>query len=67
MRAPRLSGRGLAAGAAAFTIWGMLPIYLYELKEVPALQIIAHRIGIPPRCGEQALHAIRSQVSGMFR
>jgi chloramphenicol-sensitive protein RarD len=40
----RLSGRGLAAGAAAFTIWGTLPIYLHELKEVPALQIIAHRI-----------------------
>ncbi len=44
MRGPQLSGRGLAAGAAAFTIWGTLPIYLHELKEVPALQIIAHRI-----------------------
>jgi chloramphenicol-sensitive protein RarD len=44
MRAKPLSGRGLAAGAAAFTIWGMLPIYLHALKEVPSLQIIAHRI-----------------------
>jgi chloramphenicol-sensitive protein RarD len=44
MSQARLSGRGLAAGAAAFTIWGMLPIYLHELKRVPALQIIAHRI-----------------------
>ncbi len=44
MRPPRLSGRGLAAGAVAFTIWGTMPIYLHELKAVPALQIIAHRI-----------------------
>lgn len=44
MTPARLSGRGLAAGAAAFTLWGMLPIYLHELKDVPSLQIIAHRI-----------------------
>jgi chloramphenicol-sensitive protein RarD len=44
VRGAPLSGRGLAAGAAAFTIWGTLPIYLHELKDVPALQIIAHRI-----------------------
>ena len=42
--AARLSPRGLAAGAAAFTIWGLFPLYLHPLREVPALQVIAHRI-----------------------
>jgi chloramphenicol-sensitive protein RarD len=40
----RLDGRGLAAGAIAFTIWGLFPIYLFPLRLVPALQVIAHRI-----------------------
>jgi chloramphenicol-sensitive protein RarD len=44
MSAPRLSSRGLLAGAAAFTIWGLFPLYLHPLREVPATQIIAHRI-----------------------
>ena len=44
MSAPRLSPRGLAAGAAAFSIWGLFPLYLYPLRAVPAPQIIAHRI-----------------------
>ena len=44
MTAARLSPRGLAAGAAAFTIWGLFPVYLPPLRGVPALQVIAHRI-----------------------
>ena len=40
----RLDGRGLAAGAIAFTIWGLFPIYLFPLRTVPAVQVIAHRI-----------------------
>jgi chloramphenicol-sensitive protein RarD len=44
MTPPRLSPRGLLAGAGAFTIWGVFPIYLHPLREVPALQVIAHRI-----------------------
>ena len=44
MTAARLSPRGLAAGAAAFTIWGLFPVYLHPLRGVPALQVIAHRI-----------------------
>jgi chloramphenicol-sensitive protein RarD len=40
----RLSSRGLAATSAAFTIWGLFPIYLYGLRTVPALQVIAHRV-----------------------
>ncbi len=44
MTAARLSPRGLAAGAAAFTIWGLFPVYLHPLSGVPALQVIAHRV-----------------------
>jgi chloramphenicol-sensitive protein RarD len=38
------SARGLAAAATAFTIWGLFPLYLHPLREVAAIQIIAHRI-----------------------
>jgi chloramphenicol-sensitive protein RarD len=44
MAAARLSPRGLAATTAAFTIWGLFPVYLHPLSAVPALQVIAHRI-----------------------
>jgi chloramphenicol-sensitive protein RarD len=42
--ASRLSGKGLAAAAGSFAIWGLLPVYLKPLHDVPALQIIAHRV-----------------------
>ena len=35
MTAARLSPRGLAAGIAAFTIWGLFPLYLHGLRSVP--------------------------------
>jgi chloramphenicol-sensitive protein RarD len=38
------SARGLAAGATAFTIWGLFPVYLHPLREVAAIQVIAHRV-----------------------
>jgi chloramphenicol-sensitive protein RarD len=38
------SGRGLAAAAMAFTIWGLFPLYLHPLREVAAIQVIAHRV-----------------------
>lgn len=44
MTAVRLSPRGLAAGTAAFTIWGLFPAYLHPLSAVPAIQVIAHRV-----------------------
>lgn len=44
MTAVRLSPRGLAAGTAAFAIWGLFPIYLHPLTEVPAVEVIAHRV-----------------------
>jgi chloramphenicol-sensitive protein RarD len=44
MAAAGLSRRGLAATTAAFTIWGLFPVYLHPLSAVPAIQVIAHRI-----------------------
>ena len=44
MTPARLSPRGLAAGAAAFAIWGLFPVYLHPLSGVPAPQVIAHRV-----------------------
>jgi chloramphenicol-sensitive protein RarD len=44
MTGARLSPRGLAAATAAFTIWGLFPVYLHPLSAVPATQVIAHRI-----------------------
>jgi chloramphenicol-sensitive protein RarD len=40
----RTDGRGLAAAATAFLIWGLLPLYLKALQSVPVLQITAHRL-----------------------
>src|SRR5512145_3121224 len=40
----RSAGSGLAAAVGAFAIWGMFPLYLKPMAEVPALQIMAHRI-----------------------
>jgi chloramphenicol-sensitive protein RarD len=39
-----LDGRGLAAAAGAFFIWGLLPLYLKWLQAVPVLQVTAHRL-----------------------
>jgi len=44
MTRAHLSKRGLAAAAAAFSIWGLFPVYLHALSGVAALQVIAHRI-----------------------
>jgi chloramphenicol-sensitive protein RarD len=38
------AGSGLAAAIGAFVIWGLFPLYLRPLAEVPTLQIMAHRI-----------------------
>lgn len=44
MTAAPAGARGLAAGIAAFAIWGLFPLYLHPLRDVPATQVIAHRI-----------------------
>jgi chloramphenicol-sensitive protein RarD len=35
---------GLAAAVTAFALWGVFPLYLKPLADVPALQVMAHRI-----------------------
>ena len=44
MTEARSGARGLAAGIAAFAIWGLFPLYLHPLLNVPPTQVIAHRI-----------------------
>ena len=36
--------KGLASAAAAFTVWGLYPLYFHLLYKVSAFQTIAHRI-----------------------
>lgn len=36
--------RGVWYAAGAYTIWGLLPLYWHRLNEVPALELIVHRI-----------------------
>lgn len=40
----RVDGRGLAAAACAFFLWGLMPLYLKSLHAVPVLQVTAHRL-----------------------
>lgn len=42
--APAIDRRGLFAAIAAYALWGVFPLYWYLLREVPSLQIIAHRV-----------------------
>ena len=35
---------GIIYGVMAFTAWGLLPIYWDLLNQIPALEILAHRI-----------------------
>lgn len=44
MTATALDRRGVAAAVSAYLMWGFFPLYWVLLKQVPALQIIAHRI-----------------------
>lgn len=41
---PAVDRRGLLAAIFAFALWGVFPLYWHQLKAVPALQIIAHRV-----------------------
>jgi chloramphenicol-sensitive protein RarD len=38
------SNRGLVPAIIAFAIWGIFPLYFHALQQVPALQVISHRI-----------------------
>lgn len=37
--------KGILYGLAAYALWGLFPIYWKWLHEVPALQLLGHRIG----------------------
>jgi chloramphenicol-sensitive protein RarD len=39
-----ISSRGLAHGIAAYSCWGLFPLYWKMLTHVPALEVLAHRI-----------------------
>jgi chloramphenicol-sensitive protein RarD len=36
--------KGFLAALGAFGIWGLFPLYFHPLRDVPAVQVIAHRI-----------------------
>jgi chloramphenicol-sensitive protein RarD len=38
------ANKGLFPAAAAFGIWGLFPLYFHLLREVSAVQVIAHRV-----------------------
>jgi len=38
------SNRGFLLGLAAYTLWGVLPLYFKAVAAVPAIDIVAHRI-----------------------
>ena len=36
--------RGVIAAGTAFTLWGVFPMYLRLMKQVPSLEILSHRV-----------------------
>lgn len=38
------ASRGLVHGITAYSLWGLFPLYWKMLREVPALEVLAHRI-----------------------
>jgi chloramphenicol-sensitive protein RarD len=36
--------RGVVAAGTAFTLWGVFPMYLRLMKQVPSLEILSHRV-----------------------
>lgn len=38
------TGKGFAASAIAFAIWGLFPLYFHPLRQISALQVICHRV-----------------------
>ena len=45
MRAPSSDRRtGIIAGASAYLIWGLFPLYFHRLRDIPALELASLRI-----------------------
>jgi chloramphenicol-sensitive protein RarD len=36
--------RGIAAALAAFTVWGLMPLYFRQVGSVPPFEVVAHRV-----------------------
>ena len=41
---PENTRTGILAGISAYAIWGLVPIFFKQMAEVPAVEIIAHRV-----------------------
>jgi chloramphenicol-sensitive protein RarD len=41
---PENTRHGIVAGIVAYVIWGLVPIFFKQIAEVPAVEIIAHRV-----------------------
>ncbi len=41
---PENTRLGILAGVGAYAIWGLVPIFFKQMAEVPAVEIIAHRV-----------------------
>jgi chloramphenicol-sensitive protein RarD len=41
---PENTRTGILAGISAYVIWGLVPIFFKQMVEVPAVEIIAHRV-----------------------
>jgi len=57
--------QGFIAAVAAFTMWGVLPLYLKPLHDINAITIIAHRLTWGFVCVIAWL-ALRGQLSGVL-
>ena len=44
MNARSTTHEGVLSALTAYVIWGLVPIYFKQLGNVPALEIIAHRV-----------------------
>jgi len=38
------ANKGFVSAATAFAVWGVFPLYFHALQQVPAMQVISHRI-----------------------
>jgi chloramphenicol-sensitive protein RarD len=38
------ANKGFLSAGSAFAIWGVFPLYFHALQQVPAVQVIAHRV-----------------------
>jgi chloramphenicol-sensitive protein RarD len=57
---------GIAAALGAYTLWGLVPIFFKQLGNVPALEIIAHRV-VWSLLLVGGLLAVRGQLAPVWR